>query len=77
MVQTRNAPQANVIRSDVSRQNRDDEEDSGLSVENNEIELKYGARHVIMLFVPVSLCMLVVVATMTTVDYYKEKDVYL
>eukprot|EP00041_Stephanoeca_diplocostata_P013855 m.246807 g.246807 ORF g.246807 m.246807 type:complete len:500 (-) comp19489_c0_seq46:2101-3600(-) len=40
--------------------------------EEKELELKYGADHVVALIIPVSVCMLAVIATVKSVSYYDE-----
>ncbi|KAI5747671.1 hypothetical protein M8J77_017309 [Diaphorina citri] len=66
-----------IQRERMSGRQQENVDDNNYVTEEVEEELKYGAEHVIKLFIPVSLCMLVVVYTINTVKYYTVKDMYL
>jgi hypothetical protein len=49
-------------------------EDENLEELEEEIELKYGAQHVIKLFIPVTLCLLFVILSLSFIKSYQKSD---
>lgn len=71
-----NVPEAQIVSGGSNRTPPADFQNIA-ELRDEEEELKYGAKHVIKLFAPVSLCMVVVVATISAVNFYSVKDMYL
>lgn len=68
----RPANQANLL---ANQNNGDHSSNNGFF--NDDDELKYGAKHVIKIFIPVSICMLIVVFTILSTPYYQRTNVYM
>eukprot|EP01136_Pigoraptor_vietnamica_P034728 Opistho-1_new@99036 len=63
------APSAAIsARMSQVQDDQEEEEDGGMSQD----DVKHGAKQVINLIIPVSICMAIVVATMQSITYYKE-----
>ena len=58
------------ISREVPPENILQDDDAAAAAAEEEAELSYGAKSVLMLITPVSVCLLVVVATISSVSYY-------
>ncbi len=58
----------------AARQRAYEEHRRRLEEEETQLELKYGAEQVLALIVPVSLCMIVVIATVRSVTYFATQN---
>jgi hypothetical protein len=51
-----------------------DADDENIEEVESELELKYGAQHVIKLFIPVTLCLIFVIISLSVIKSYQKSD---
>lgn len=54
-----------------------DNSSSQQSEEDAQMVLKYGAEHALQIIKPVTICLIVVVATISTISFYTRRGQYL
>ena len=70
----RQGESAATTRQPTSATPREPDDDENIEEMEEEIVLKYGAAHVIKLFIPVTLCLVFVILSLSLIKSYQKSD---